>query len=255
MNKYKVGTDGRTACERITGHKCRHFVLGFAETVDYILETEKGKQFKADSRVGVGVFIGYVWRTTEYLVGTKDWIFRCRTIRRRAEEICDDASFFDFLKVSYDECIMAGTKTKLHVTAPVGIEQSDIPTRGRDFFPRGLYMRPTDYARFGYTQGCRGCTWQQNKVGPRPGHTEACRARLETEIAKVEDDDRMQTVQDRPDHFAATKVSEGDEARVDDPRQQKSEEPKPQRDEGAGDDAPPAAPSAPQELNLLRHRE
>ena len=79
---------------------------------------------------------------------------------------------------------------------------------------------------------------------PDSGIPEACRARLETEIAKVEDDDRMQKVQDRHDHFAATKVSEGDRARVDDPRQQKSEEPKPQRDEGAGDDAPPATPSA-----------
>ena len=87
MNKYKVGTDGRTAFKRITGHKCTHFVLGFAETVDYILETEKGKQFKADSRVGVGVFLGYVWRTTEYLVGTKDGIFRRRTVKRRAEGI------------------------------------------------------------------------------------------------------------------------------------------------------------------------
>ena len=75
MNKYKIGTDRRTAYERIIGHKCRHFVLGFAETVDYILETEKGKQFKADSRVGVGVSLGYAWRTTEYLVGTKDGIY------------------------------------------------------------------------------------------------------------------------------------------------------------------------------------
>ena len=149
MNKYRVGVDGRTAYEMITGRKCRHVVLGFGETVDYILETEKGKQFKADSRVGVGVFLGYVRRTAEYLAGTKDEIFRCRTIKRRAEGICYDASCYDLLKVSYDDYIM----------------------KGRDFIPRRLYIRPTDYARFGYTQGCRGCTWQQNKVGPRLGHT------------------------------------------------------------------------------------
>ena len=84
INKYKIGTDGLTAYERITGHKCRHFVIGFAETVDYILETDKNKQYKADSRVGTGVFLGYVWRTTEYLIGTKDGIFRCRTVKRKA---------------------------------------------------------------------------------------------------------------------------------------------------------------------------
>ena len=65
-----------------------------------MLETAKVKQFKADSRVGTVVFLGYVWRTTEYLIGTKDGIFRCTIIKRRAEDICYDASCFDFLKVS-----------------------------------------------------------------------------------------------------------------------------------------------------------
>ena len=128
------------------------------------METEKGKQFKADSRVGVGVFVGYVWRTTEYPVGAKDGIFRCWTVKRRAEEISYDADCFDFLKVRYDEYIMKGAKTKLYVTAPVGIEQAAIPTLGRDVIPRRLYIRPTDYARFWYNQGCRGCVWQQNKI-------------------------------------------------------------------------------------------
>ena len=145
INKYKVGADGRTAYERITGHKCKHFVVGFAETVDYILETEKGNQIKADSRVGTGVFLGYVWRTTEYLIGNENGIFRCRTIKRKAEEVSYDANCFEFLKVSYDEYIMKGAKTKLHISAPVGIAQAEIPPRGRDFVPRRLYIRPTDY--------------------------------------------------------------------------------------------------------------
>ena len=37
MKKYKVGSDGRTAYERITGHKCRHQVIGFVESVTSIL--------------------------------------------------------------------------------------------------------------------------------------------------------------------------------------------------------------------------
>ena len=73
--KYKIGVGGVTAYERITGHKCRHFVLGFAETVDYIFETDKGNQHKADSHVGTGVFLGYGWRATGYLIGTSDGVF------------------------------------------------------------------------------------------------------------------------------------------------------------------------------------
>ena len=230
LNKYKVGVDGVTAYERITGHKCRHFVLGFGETVGFICETDKGNQHKADSRVGVGVFLGYVWRTTEYLIGTKDGIVRCRTIKRRAEEVSYDGECFEYLKINYDEYILKGARTKQHVSTPAGLGQLPIPTRGRDFVPRRLYVRPSDYTRHGYTQGCRGCTWQQNKLGPRAGHSEACRARLEEEISKIEGDDRLQKVQDRQDHFVASKVAEGDKARVDDPRQNENNEPSAQGD-------------------------
>ena len=162
--------------------------------MDYIPETDKGKQFKADSRVGTGVFLGYVWRSTEYLIGTPEGIFRCRTVRRRAEEIAYNASCFDFLDTNYDEYIMKGAKTRLHISEPVGMANEEIPTRGRDFAPRRIYIKPSDYDRHGHTQGCRACTWMQNRVGPRPGHTEACRSRMEGEIAKLDDDDRLKKV-------------------------------------------------------------
>ena len=59
MNKYKVGEDRRTAYEKIARHKCRHQVIGFAESVEFILETDKKNVHKADSRVMKGVFLGY----------------------------------------------------------------------------------------------------------------------------------------------------------------------------------------------------
>ena len=51
---------------RITEHACIDDVIGFAGVVDYILETDKSKRFKSDSRVGKGIFLGCVWRSTEY---------------------------------------------------------------------------------------------------------------------------------------------------------------------------------------------
>ena len=47
MNIFRIGSDVRTAYERITEHKCRHTVVGFAESVDFILETDKGDRHKA----------------------------------------------------------------------------------------------------------------------------------------------------------------------------------------------------------------
>ena len=82
-NKFKIGADGRTPYERITGHKCKHIAIGFAENVDFMLEHNKGNQHKADSKLMTGIFLGYIWKTTEYIVGTADGIYKCRTIRRK----------------------------------------------------------------------------------------------------------------------------------------------------------------------------
>ena len=81
MNKFRVGSDGRTAYERITEHKFKGNVVGFGELVDFILETNKNETHKADSRVQQGIFLGYAWRSTECLVGTREGIYKCRTIK------------------------------------------------------------------------------------------------------------------------------------------------------------------------------
>ena len=31
MSKFKVGSDGKTAYEKRTAHKCKHFILGFGD--------------------------------------------------------------------------------------------------------------------------------------------------------------------------------------------------------------------------------
>ena len=74
MNKFLVGKDGLTAYERITAHKCKHFIIGFGEVVDYKLEYDKGDRHKADSDVHQGIFLGYAWRSTEYRIGTPNGI-------------------------------------------------------------------------------------------------------------------------------------------------------------------------------------
>ena len=104
-------------------------MLGFAETVGYICETVKGNQHESDSRVGVGVFLADVWHTTEYLIGTKNEEVRCRTIKRRAEEISYDAERFEYLKITYDEYIPKGARTKQHISTFSGEGQLPIPTR------------------------------------------------------------------------------------------------------------------------------
>ena len=49
----------------------KHFEIVVGETVHFQLEIEKTKRFKADSEFDTGMFLGYVWNTTEYIVGNK----------------------------------------------------------------------------------------------------------------------------------------------------------------------------------------
>ena len=75
MKKFRVYSNARTAHDKITEHQCRCMVVGFTESVDYILETDKGAMHKADSRVHQGIFLGY-WRSTECLVGARDGVLK-----------------------------------------------------------------------------------------------------------------------------------------------------------------------------------
>ena len=113
-----MGNDGRTPYERITSHKSKHFIIGFGEVVDFILETDKGNRHKADSRVGQGIFLGYAWRSTEYIIGTKDGIFQCRTVKRRADEVAYDPECVNYILTQYDEFVLKGARTTVAVSHP-----------------------------------------------------------------------------------------------------------------------------------------
>ena len=128
MNKYKIGPDGRTVYEKITGHKCRQVAIGFAEIIDYILEPFKAHMHKSDTRVMQGVFLGYEWGTTEYIIGTVDGIFKCRTARRRAEQIAYDPECMNYINVTYDDYTLEGARTTPIVKfAPVRLEVRSVP--------------------------------------------------------------------------------------------------------------------------------
>lgn len=78
---YLAVLDGRTVYERITWHKGKTLVIGFAEMVYFKDETNQPHIFKDDFEWGTCVFLGYVWSTLEYSVGTADGVFTCPTIR------------------------------------------------------------------------------------------------------------------------------------------------------------------------------
>ena len=143
INKSRAGTGGRTAYERITSHKCKHFVLCFVcEMVDFIPETDDYHIHKADSRVHAGTLFGYSLGSTEYIVAIKTDIYKCRTVKRRAEKVAYDAEFVNHIGVQCDDYIMKGAKTTVAVRMPQQSGSEVIPVRGCEFVPRRFDSRP-----------------------------------------------------------------------------------------------------------------
>ena len=51
---------------------------------------------------------------------------------------------------------------------------------------RRIYLKPSDFERFGYTRGCKRCE-HDKMYGPnrcKTNHSEACGSRIEAELAK-----------------------------------------------------------------------
>ena len=81
-------------------------MIGFGEVVDLMLETNKNERHKADSAWLKGISLGYIWRSTEYIIGTKDCVYKCRTVRRRAEELSYDPECADYLEITYGDFVL-----------------------------------------------------------------------------------------------------------------------------------------------------
>ena len=211
LNKFRVGSDGFTCYERITKHKCKHAVYGFAESVIWQLPPDKSNRDKLDGDFRDGIFLGVVWRTTEYIIGTPEGIFKCNTVKQRPEEAAYDSSCMNYITASYNDYILDGARTTgatvrfADPKARVGPAIGDIPTRsGAEWIPRRIYLKPNDFLKHGYTEGCKGCTWLRSGLGTRTVHSDECRERLETAFAEDDVDQKRLGVQKtKMDEFAA----------------------------------------------------
>ena len=113
----------------------------------------------------------------------------------------------------YDDYVMKGAKTApaAGLSRPGAHGQiGPVPTHGSEFVPRRIYIKPGDLEMRGYTDGCRGCAWLVNKLGPRVNHNDGCRMRMEKIIGDDENDERTKKVKERFDHYLAQQVDEGD---------------------------------------------
>ena len=83
LNRYFIGSDGKTPFSRVTGTQCVRTVAEFGEQILY-KRSAKSHSRKAESQWREGTFLGLKGRTGEAFVAKPNGsVIRCRTIRGR----------------------------------------------------------------------------------------------------------------------------------------------------------------------------
>ena len=216
--KYEVKASGRTAYELMTGHKVRRKVFGFGEFVHFQLARDKSSRNKFDGEWQDGYFAGVVARSSEYLVICNDKVFKCPTVRRRAEgsnynkKVMEDmrADFFQYIKQGASTLrpdVLRREKESLEAPAP----------EHRRYMPRRVYLGKKDFDKYGHTAGCPACAWLQTGIGVRGLHSDACRDRIEECIrGDAGGGERLDRWAARVDHWMASEVEDGARNHIDD---------------------------------------
>lgn len=86
MNRTEVGKYGKTAYERVKGKTARLTGYEFGEAVLWKRRREGGPLGKLTCMWEDGIFLGVKGATGELIVGTREGVWRTRTIRRKVFE-------------------------------------------------------------------------------------------------------------------------------------------------------------------------
>ena len=189
--KYNVRESGRTAYESITGHRVKHPVVMFGETLNFKLKQDEARRRNMESDWSTGIFVGVDPRTSEALIISGDGLFKCRTVRRVTREEAFNSRWIEEAVTTIDEYVEKGAKTSFE---DVRVHRHVVETRApvteeanKDYAPRRARLDKKDFNRHGFTENCRGCEFLQTGIGVRQGHSSQCRERMEREMADTEE--------------------------------------------------------------------
>ena len=82
LNRYRLGSDGKTAYQRVKGRKFQRDVVEFGECVWYLKPKSVGRN-KAEMRWEEGVWLGVRDKSGEMYIGTDTGVIKVRSVRRK----------------------------------------------------------------------------------------------------------------------------------------------------------------------------
>jgi len=153
----------------------------------------------------MGLFLGVLDRSDEVLVGTRDGVFKARTVRRLDDLQRRDAALAREMRGMPWEPIPGEPSEEgavpaaiVRVAAGLVVPAAELPAPLEPQVParRRLYVRKAEIEAFGETPGCAGCIELLLGSGRAVSHSAECRARIEAAMLASDDDAMRQRVED-----------------------------------------------------------
>jgi len=202
VNRGRKGADGRTSYELRFGRPWNGKIAEFAEKVMWL---PLGKSASTlDSGYKEGIFLGLVERNNHYFIGLDGKVVLARAFKLLSNDRRRDPDLFNRIR-GKPWCLdpaqalpLAGSAGEIAIRAHAGgvVEPAALPpppapeAERAVRAPTGLVIRRNvELAKYGYTEGCRGC--MAASLGHTAvNHSPECRARI-AEAMRADVDLRM----------------------------------------------------------------
>ena len=198
LSRYSRGKDGKTPYQRQIGRSCDIEVVPFGEVVLYRLpEVARDRHQALEERWAKGVWMGHARSTNAALIGTADGVIKAWGFRRLPEGQQWDGDMIKSIRGTPKEWkVDSGEDAQQIEMRDGGIPYDgaglEAPKSSRAGERRSMYLRRSDFERYGFSDGCPGCRDMAiQRPGPSSGwsaHTPACRKIMEEKIREKEPD-------------------------------------------------------------------
>ena len=192
LTRFRVGSDGKTAYQRVKGKPFKLALPEFGENVLFMLpRTKTEKKHKMDPKFETGIYVGLRQNSNELYVGNDKGVIKVRTIRRLPPASRWDNEMFGKFKGlpwrPQPDSDSVEVRARFINTEIDGSLARPIVVNVQEYRPRRVYIRADkELVRYGVTVGCEGCHAAEHGL-PRLRHNEECRKRIIEEMKKDEE--------------------------------------------------------------------
>ncbi len=192
ITRSRTRENGRTAYQMMKGRRCNGKLVPFGEVVLFKIPHTQHSIGDFEDRWEREVWLGFVMRSGEHLVGTAKGVFRVSTVMRRPEDRRWSKDLLKQIGGSPEDPVPGAKGRRIPAFAKRYEDTSTdkavfIPSRSPEVEVRVAYIYREDVEKHGPTPGCPGCTAAKKGSKYRAKHTDECRSRFERILSETDE--------------------------------------------------------------------